>query len=241
MFPEIRFPRTFNVYSGRDEHDYRDDLLMTPEATSTLFQYEIIVQEKIDGANLGLFLDDDGYTIHAVKRNTEINLQHPEKQFRRLGDWINMNYGDIRDILESGKVIFGEWLYARHSVVYDRLPSYFLCFDIYNLAEQKFYAQHEVERILQGTAIRHNPVVFRGTVESIEELEDMIGPSQFGPGQMEGVYIRIDDEQFNESRCKLVHRDFIQTLEEEGRFDARPIVKNISLNELERPWAYGPR
>jgi hypothetical protein len=236
MFPDIRFPRTFNVYSGRDEHDYRDDLVMTREATETLFQKELIVQEKIDGANLGLFLDKNG-VIHAVKRNTKIDLDQPERQFRKLKDWITLNYGDIYNILDSGNVIFGEWLYSKHSVVYDRLPSYFLCFDIYCLAEQQFYAQHEVEQILHGTGIKHNPVVFRGHVGDIKELEAMIQPSQFGPGQMEGVYIRVDGERFNESRCKLVHRDFIQTLEDEGRWDAQPMVLNISLDERERPWA----
>ena len=30
------------------------------------------------------------------------------------------------------EVLFGEWLWARHSVSYTKLPAYFVAFDIYN-------------------------------------------------------------------------------------------------------------
>lgn len=30
------------------------------------------------------------------------------------------------------EVLFGEWLWARHSVAYTKLPAYFVAFDIYN-------------------------------------------------------------------------------------------------------------
>lgn len=43
--------------------------------------------------------------------------------------------------------------YAQHSVPYDRLPSYFIAFDIFNAKEGRFYSRAERLRRLEGTGI----------------------------------------------------------------------------------------
>ena len=36
------------------------------------------------------------------------------------------------EILSEKFILFGEWCYAQHSIFYDRLPDWFLGFDIYD-------------------------------------------------------------------------------------------------------------
>ena len=38
-----------------------------------------------------------------------------------------------------GTILFGEWLYAQHSISYSNLPDYFLAFDLYNKKKKLFY------------------------------------------------------------------------------------------------------
>ena len=57
---------------------------------------------------------------------------HP--QFATLNTWIAAHKTELCRVLEPRRhILFGEWLRARHSVFYNRLPDYFLAFDIYDL------------------------------------------------------------------------------------------------------------
>jgi hypothetical protein len=42
---------------------------------------------------------------------------------------------------QQERILFGEWLAAEHTVCYDNLPDWFLAFDIYDVASQKFYSR----------------------------------------------------------------------------------------------------
>jgi hypothetical protein len=35
-------------------------------------------------------------------------------------------------------ILFGEWVYAKHSIHYSKLPAYFIAFDIFDLQNQSF-------------------------------------------------------------------------------------------------------
>ena len=45
----------------------------------------------------------------------------------------------------NDKVLYGEWLYARHTVVYDKLPDWFLAFDVFDSRKGKFMCRSVVE------------------------------------------------------------------------------------------------
>jgi len=230
---KIKFPRTAHVYSDRR---YRDDLQLSEWETKELFENELIVQEKVDGANLGLFMKDG--EIHAINRNTQIDYSIPRNdQFKKLKEWINNNYVDLSSILEDKKMIFGEWLFAEHSVEYDNLPSYFLCFDIFDLSESKFVSQTNLETILDQTKISYNPVLYKGKIDSISDLDDLMVQSQFGPGKMEGLYLRVDDEHHLLRRHKYVGAHFIQAIEEDGHWKSKGMKINKSNNPLESYWS----
>ena len=64
---------------------------------------------------------------------------HP--QFKGLDAWLERNRADVYQVLgdEPGKyVLFGEWMFAKHSLEYSRLPDYFIAFDIYDCERKRF-------------------------------------------------------------------------------------------------------
>ena len=79
-------------------------------------------------------------------------------------------------------ILFGEWLYARHSVHYRRLPHYFFEFDVYDKQEGGVPRAWTTRlALLEGTGIQTVPVFIEGSLTR-KQLDALIGPSQFdGP------------------------------------------------------------
>ncbi|WP_223641420.1 RNA ligase family protein [Rhodobacter sp. TJ_12] len=76
---------------------------------------DLVVTEKMDGENT---------TIHAGGSHA----RSPDSRYHPSRDWLKAFAAAISPHLEEGERIVGENLYARHSVAYDALPSYFLGF-----------------------------------------------------------------------------------------------------------------
>jgi hypothetical protein len=96
------------------------------------------VEEKIDGANLGVSMADD-LSLRFQNRSHFVNAG-TAAQWSQLDTWASQNSADLYTLLapftaDDGvtvvrRVLFGEWMYARHSVAYNKLPAYFVAFDI---------------------------------------------------------------------------------------------------------------
>ena len=71
-----------------------------------------------------------------VQKNYWLFGKHPNKRMS-FSMIYQMQYWDIFILtacyfITQVEVLFGEWLWARHSVSYTKLPAYFVAFDIYN-------------------------------------------------------------------------------------------------------------
>lgn len=85
------------------------------------FQYKnIVITTKVDGENSCLYAD--GYT-HA--RSID-NSKHESR------DWLKSFWSERHYNLPTGWRVYGENMYAKHSIEYNDLPSYFLAFSIYD-------------------------------------------------------------------------------------------------------------
>ena len=76
---------------------------------------DLVVTEKMDGENT---------TIHRGGSHA----RSPDSRYHPSRDWLKAFAAGIASYLSEGERIVGENLYARHSVAYDALPSYFLGF-----------------------------------------------------------------------------------------------------------------
>src|SRR6185503_14751637 len=78
----------------------------------------------------------------------------------------------------GGLTIYGEWLYAKHTVFYDALPHYFLEFDIRD-ATGAFWSTARRAEHLAGSPVVAVPVLWQGVVERPHELPDLVAPSLY--------------------------------------------------------------
>ena len=85
---------------------------------------------------------------------------HP--QYDLFKQWAAVKRPVLEERLEDRFILFGEWLYARHSVHYRRLPHYFFEFDIYDKEAGAFLGLERRLALLDGTGIQTVPVLHRG-------------------------------------------------------------------------------
>ena len=158
-------------------------------------------------------------------------FQGHASQFNGLDIWINDHETSLRQILEGKPLImYGEWCYLKHSINYTNIPDYFICFDIYDKLEDKFYSRTRVEELLKDTNIAQVPVL--ETNKIITKREDLIPylqtKSKYGDCKIEGIYVRLHDDEnkYLVKRCKLVRPDFLPEKEETIHWSKKIPTKN---------------
>ena len=126
----FRFPHTPHL-AWLGEGSPRDDKVMSPSEVAALLAGDVVVEEKLDGANLGLSLAPDG-SLRAQNRGQYLTEPHAG-QFARLPAWLAQHDKAMRSVLTPNLILFGEWCAARHSLDYAALPDWFLLFDVFDL------------------------------------------------------------------------------------------------------------
>ena len=252
-----KFPRTYHLFEVQKGRMARDDLLLDKTDAKPFYTLPVTVEEKIDGSNLGLSLEpiDDGTTSNGngssgnsptTRRILAQNRSHyvtsqSHGQFKALDTWINEHYDALYRILSPNYILFGEWLYAKHSIHYDRLPGYFVAFDVYDRTREAYLSVAERNRRLKGSGIPIIKSLVRDEVlgdrKRYEQLLETRSEYSLGPNvKVEGVYVRVDDPQTGllKHRCKIVRPDFIQTVDTSGHWMTKEVVKN----QIDFEWLY---
>lgn len=117
-------------------------------------------------------------------------------------------------ILTKGNyIIYGEWLYSKHSINYTKLPDYFIMFDLYDVNTNTFFSRNYVEKLLSNTKIKLVPLIYKGKA-TLEKLKSLAQKTQslYYDGIVEGVYVRSFDQTNPDKlkyRAKIVRADFI--------------------------------
>lgn len=217
----VRFPRTPHLaWLGGGEP--RGDKVLSPAETRELLSHPVVVEEKVDGANIGISISADG-ELRVQNRGTFLDWDALHPQFKPLRQWIGMRRHALLDVLEPGLMLFGEWCYAAHSIRYTRLPDWFIAFDVYDRVAGRFWSVDRRNTLVRGLELVIVPEVARGVLD-LERIKHLLGPSQFAEGAAEGVYVRWDGEGVLEQRAKLVRAEFTQAMGE--HWSAGPLRVN---------------
>lgn len=173
----LKFPRTPHIYDLGGSAVTRDDLLLDARDAEALLRTPLTLEEKLDGANLGISITAD-YRILCQNRSHYVNGE-THSQFKRLPQWLAEHQGELFEALEPERhILFGEWLYARHSVPYSRLPDYFLAFDIYDR-----HAGHFLSRCVSRSAPPPSSPTRRDEREAAQQgARSAAGGHQHSPG-----------------------------------------------------------
>jgi ATP-dependent RNA circularization protein (DNA/RNA ligase family) len=200
----------------------RDDKVLKPAEVTEFLSGEVIVEEKVDGANLGLSLGPDG-RVRAQSRGNYLASGRSHAQWNPLWPWLAERRAILEHGLSGGLMLFGEWCYARHTVPYDALPDWFLGFDIFELGSRRFWPVDRRNAWLRECRLASVPEVKRGRIQ-LKQVSSLLATSAVGHVPMEGVYLRRDNGEGLQSRAKVVSAAFKQQIEEHWTW--RPVVPN---------------
>lgn len=225
----FRFPHTPHI-DWLGEGMPRDDKVLDEAEIASLLAQPLRVEEKLDGANLGISLRDNG-ELRAQNRGQYL-LEPFAGQFSRLNSWLAQHRYALADHLSSDVIVFGEWCAARHSLDYDNLPDWFVVFDVYDRSAQKFWSCARRNALAETLGLAVVPTLYEGTA-TVDELKNLLSSasSQYREGTPEGIVMRQDSAQWCEARAKLVRADFAQSIEEHWRSRA------IEWNDVRVPSA----
>lgn len=212
----FKFPRTPHLLDLGAATS--DDLVSDLAGLSVLASEnatQVVVTEKVDGANMGFSLSADRTQIVVQNRSHYVNPAS-HAQFKKLGTWVEEHRNDLYKILDRDPyfaqryILFGEWLAATHSVSYTRLPDWFLAFDLYDRSTDTWADRRTLTALLSDTSIRMVPVLHEGQMVGEDELKAMAQrKSNYTDGRVEGVYVKFERRGKVVSRGKVVRSDFI--------------------------------
>lgn len=211
----FRFPHTPHI-AWLAPGQPRDDKVLAPDEVAEFLSQELVIEEKLDGANMGISFSAEA-VLHVQNRGQYLNRPYGG-QFSRLEEWLASREDDLFDALGSHLMLFGEWCAAQHSLDYATLPDWFMAFDVYDRREQRFWSTRRRDELAQRLGIKLVPRVSKGQVK-LPELIDWVKEktSHYRDGHLEGVVMRYEDDDWLLQRAKLVRPDFVQAIEEHWR------------------------
>lgn len=208
----VKYPSTFHLpwAPGLQNDDRRIDSL------DEFVGREVIVSEKFDGENATCYRD------HYHARSLD-SRHHPSR------DWMKRFHGQIKYEIPTNVRICGENLYARHSIFYADLPSYFLGFSAWidDDGDEGGRCFSWDDTLLLFSMLGIEPVreLWRGSWEEFYAHHEMI--DAIVQDNVEGYVVRVTDgfmfSEFGQKVAKFVRKNHIQT---DSHWMSGPVIPN---------------
>ncbi len=253
-----KYPRTPHIQGSRLQPG-DEDLQSIP--FSNIASKYLVVEEKIDGANTAISFSPDGQ-MRLQSRGHYLTGGEREKHFNLFKQWAYSHSVTFWKVLGSRYILYGEWLYAKHTVFYDYLPHYFLEYDLLDWEQKEFLSTQRRHELLGGLPLVSVPVLFSGKLNSYKQLTQLLTQSHYiQPGHlerfrqvceergldverslsqtdssslMEGLYIKVEEEGIVKERYKYVRASFLTTIREsDGHWLNRPIIPNLLRSDVD--------
>jgi hypothetical protein len=197
----VKYPRTMHLPFS--EGVTKDDRVL--EDTSHFEGKRVIVSEKFDGENTSMYRD----YMHA--RSID-GLNHSSR------NWLKNFHSKMSYNIPEGWRICGENLYARHTVGYDNLKSFFYVFSIWNDINKCLSWDDTVEWSsildLDIVTVLYDGIWDKAKIESLTKDDNR-----------EGFVVRIADGfsygDFRKSIAKFVSKMFRKKLDENSNIHWR--------------------
>jgi hypothetical protein len=124
----------------------------------------IIVQEKVDGSNVGVALKDG--VIYPLTRAGYVATTSPYEQHIHFANWVYANQDRFLAVLQEGERVCGEWLMQAHGTRYNLPHEPFVVFDLMKGAKRTPFDEF-LERIKLGEFVIPH-ILHRGEPLGIE-------------------------------------------------------------------------
>jgi len=206
MPQKVKYPRTYHLPWSPGLQN--DDKKM--ETTSYLEGQNIVVTEKSDGENTSMYRDH----IHA---------RSLDSGYHESRDAVKKIWGDIKHNIPENFRVCGENMYAKHSIFYDNLESYFLVFSVWD--GLTCLSWEDTLEWIELLGLSSVTVLYQGIYDE-NVLQGLYKDS------MEGYVVRVTDSfehsEFPVKAGKFVRKGHVQTSE---HWMSQAIVKNEVKNE----------
>lgn len=229
-----RFPHTFHLpWSGTvSKEDKRLDNV------DHFIGKEVIVTEKLDGESTTIYTNG----LHA---------RSPNYTYHSSRAWVKALQAMIGPQITDDMRICGENMYAKHSIYYDRLSTYFYTFaifekgiclawnDMIELCEYFQYSLKTSNKFLgeqyQTFHLQTAPVLYRGIWDEEAVMGCYTGKSAYG-NEQEGYVVRLASEfsenEYDVNVAKFVKEGFIAGDAEhwsKGQVVPNKLLRNLSI------------
>lgn len=206
------FPRTKHLFNWSKSSD--DDQFASLDISKEIFQTRVLVEEKIDGTNIGISVQNGIPMIR--NRSKQIHLNERGRgtfQLAPIWNYCYENIQKIEEITENGKLIlFGDWLYVRHTVPYDSLPSFFISYSLFDRSRKEFLDKEDFLKRSAKTGFVSPTIRWHGKNLSETILREMLKQrSSYVLKQniaQEGVVIYPLEGSLKGKWFKIVREDF---------------------------------
>jgi hypothetical protein len=246
-----KYPRTPHLESSRPQPGDED---LAVVAFRALIGRRVVVEEKVDGANAGISFDATA-RLRLQSRGHYLTGGRRERHFALFKAWAARHRERLHTALGNRYVLYGEWLYAKHTIFYDALPHYFLEFDVLDTEDGTFLSTDRRRELLGGMPVVSVPVLYEGQGRSLRHLWSLVRKSccktaswrtslarvcdseglelervlrETDPSDaMEGLYVKVEEDGRVVERYKLVRESFLTTVQaSDSHWLERPIVPN---------------
>lgn len=175
-----KYPRTRHIRGSRFQNGDHD---MEAVPWEELQGKHLVVEEKMDGANCGISFSEDGELL-LQSRGHYLRGGPREKHFALLKQWASARQDEFFDVLGTRYVMYGEWLFAKHTYFYDALPHYFMEFDVLDLQTNEFLCSTARDLLLTKGGSRPGlvtpvKIIAAGQFVHLNEMRTLIQRSNF--------------------------------------------------------------
>ena len=228
----VKYPRTPHLFGSRGTDD--DKHMGEAESHRFLSDKSLIVEEKLDGTNVGIHFTTQRDLVLQCRGHLITEGMHP--QYDLFKQWAAVKRPMLEERLMDRFILFGEWLFAKHSIHYRRLSHYFYEFDIYDKEIEDFLSLEQRLVLLEGMNVPTVPVIHTGSLER-DRLTSMIGLARFDShfenpltGQtdplMEGLYLRTEANGVVTGRAKFVRFEFVEKVKQSEHWQHQAMTAN---------------
>lgn len=203
----VKYPRTYHVpWSGNMTEDDR--------MLKDMKHFEgkhVIITEKMDGENTSMYTD----YYHARSVNSDSHISQ---------SWARNFHSQVCYDIPAGWRVCGENMFAKHSIEYTELETYFYGFSVWN-DTNTCLSWKETKEWFELLGIKSVPVLYDGIYD--ERIAIKIAET-LNTNISEGYVIRIADsfsyKDFRNSVAKFVRKGHVQTVQH-WKY-GQPITKN---------------
>lgn len=172
---------------------------------------EVVITEKLDGENTTLYSDG----LHA----RSIDSRHHESR-----SWLKQFHASIQHLIPEDLRICGEYLYAKHSIAYDCLDSYFYMFSVWR--GKQCFSWDKTVKVAHSLDIELVPVLYRGILTQ-NVLNAII--ADLDTEKQEGFVVRLANDiyidDFSKKFAKYVRQQHVQS-------DTHWMYREVTPNKL---------